>query len=309
MRTHEIHAHAKQVKRSVGRSSVAAAAYRAAERLEDERTGEIHDYTAKQGVEHTRIYTPENAPALARDRSRLWNGAEAKENRDNSTTAHELEVGFPSEFNAMQRREAGDSIARELVRRYGCAVDIAYHRPSRDGDQRNFHAHILFTTRAFDDSRPDGWAKTKYRDLAHDLKDKTTGEKYRDADGKATTRGKLEIAALREFTAQEMNRIAERDRLEVRCEHLSFEQRGIDREPTQKMGAYATRMERNGEKSERGDVNREITAANDNRDHLRSQLEDMRQKTQKRGRAPGPDFNADRARRRLEAVTREQELA
>ena len=309
MRTHEIHAHAKQVKRSVGRSSVAAAAYRAAERLEDERTGEIHDYTAKQGVEHTRIYTPENAPAWARDRSRLWNGAEAKENRDNSTTAHELEVGFPSEFNAMQRREAGDSIARELVRRYGCAVDIAYHRPSRDGDQRNFHAHILFTTRAFDDSRPDGWAKTKYRDLAHDLKDKTTGEKYRDADGKATTRGKLEIAALREFTAQEMNRIAERDRLEVRCEHLSFEQRGIDREPTQKMGAYATRMERNGEKSERGDVNREITAANDNRDHLRSQLEDMRQKTQKRGRAPGPDFNADRARRRLEAVTREQELA
>lgn len=306
MRQHELHAHAKQVKRSSGRSSVAAAAYRAAERLEDERTGEIHDYTRKMGVEHTRIYTPQDAPSWARDRARLWNGAEVKENRDNSTTAHELELGFPSEFNPMQRREAGDLIARELVRRYGCAVDIAYHQPSRDGDQRNHHAHILFTTRAFDATRPDGWARTKYRDLAHDLKDKKTGEKYRDTDGKATTRGKLEIADLRAFTAQEMNRIAERDRLEVRTQHLSFEKRGVDREPTQKMGPHASRMERRGEESERGDINRDIVAANDNRDRLYSELEAPREK---RGRAPEGDVNAERARRRLEAVMREQELS
>ena len=307
MRSHELHAHAKQVKRSAGRSSVAAAAYRSAERLEDERTGEIHDYTRKQGVEHTRIYVPDDAPAWARDRSRLWNAAEVKENRDNSTTAHELEVAFPFEFNAMQRREAGDRIARELMRRYGCAVDIAYHQPSRGGDQRNYHAHILFTTRALDASRSDGWARTKYRDLAHDLKDKKTGEKYRDAEGKATTRGKLEIAALRSFTAQEMNRIAQRDRLEVRCEHLSFERRGIEREPTQKMGAHATRMERRGENSERGDVNREIIAANDNRARLQVVFENTHD--HHRRSIPGhPDSSAERARRHLEAVAREQEL-
>lgn len=33
-----------------------------------------------------------------------------------------------------------------------------------------------------------------------------------------------------------MNRIAERDNLDVRTEHLSFAARGIDKEPTQKMG-------------------------------------------------------------------------
>lgn len=308
MRNHELHAHAKQVQRSAGRSSVAAAAYRAAERLEDERTGEIHDYTAKQGVEHTRIYTPDNAPAWALDRSRLWNAAEVKENRDNSTTAHELEVGFPSEFNAMQRREAGDRIAQELVRRYGCAVDIAYHQPSRSGDQRNHHAHVMFTTRAFDATRPDGWARTKYRDLAHDLKDKTTGEKYRDQDGKPTTRGKLEIADLRSFTASEMNRIAQRDRLQVHTEHLSFERRGIDREPTQKMGSHATRMERQGEKSRRGDINREIIAANDNQARLQVAFKNTQARRQQQ--IPGnPDSNADRAKRRLDAMIREQELS
>ena len=127
MRTNELHAHAKQVKRSSGRSSVAAAAYRSASRLVDERTGEVHDYTQKQGVEHSRMYVPEDAPDWAHDRGTLWNAVEAKENRSNSCTAHELEVAFPHEFNAMQRREAGDAIANEIMRRYGGAVDIAFH--------------------------------------------------------------------------------------------------------------------------------------------------------------------------------------
>lgn len=265
MRTNEIHAHTKQVQRSSGRSSVAAAAYRSAERLIDERTGLVHDYTDKRGVEHSRIYTPENAPDWSRDRSALWNNAEMRETKSNAATAHELVVGFPHEFDPMQRREAGDAIAREIMERYNVAVDINYHQPSRKGDERNFHAHILFTTRSFDASRPDGWARTKFRDLAHDRTDKITGQKYFDHAGNATSRGALEVESLRKFSADEMNRIAERDRLAVRTEYLSFERRGIDREPTQKMGAEATKMEREGKASDRGDMNRAIDAANDNR--------------------------------------------
>lgn len=265
MRTNELHASAKQVQRSSGRSSVSAAAYRAGVRLEDERTGLIHDYTRKQGVEHSRMYAPETAPDWAHDREALWNAVEAKENRSNSTTAHELEVAFPSEFNAMQRRECGDAVSREIMQRYNVAVDINYHQPSREGDQRNFHAHIMFTTRGFDETRSDGWARTKFRDLAHDKADKQTGDKYLDHEGKPTTRGKLEVESLRAFTADEMNRIAERDRLQVRTEHLSFERRGIDREPTQHLGPTANKIERDGRASDRGDTNRAIKAANDNR--------------------------------------------
>ena len=165
MRAYEIHTPVKQVKRSSGRSSVAAAAYRSASRLVDERTGITHDYTRKGGVEHSRIYLPDNAPEWLVEaqaggqfeaRSKLWNAVESRERSDKASLAHEIELGFPSEFNAMQRREAGDTIARELVRRYGCAVDIAFHEPSTEGDQRNYHAHILFTQRTFDDQRPDG---------------------------------------------------------------------------------------------------------------------------------------------------------
>ncbi len=255
MRTNELHASAKQIGRSSGRSSVAAAAYRSGELLHDERTGLTHDYRQKGGVEYARVYTPYNAPEDLRDREKLWNAVEKKENRKNSTTAHELEIAFPHEFNAMQRREAGDSISRELMNRYNCAVDIALHHPNKEGDERNFHAHILFTTRGFDESTKDGWSKNKFRDLAAD---KIT------VDGESTTRGKEEVKALRKFTADEMNRIAERDNLEVKTEHLSFEARGIEKEPTKKMGVSATQAERRGVKTDRGDLNREIKASNDN---------------------------------------------
>lgn len=258
MRTYEMHATAKQVQRSSGRSSVAAAAYRSGTRIEDERTGKAHDYTRKPGVEHARLYAPEGAPDWARDRARLWNAVEAKENRSNSTTARELEVGFPAEFDAMQRREAAHAIARELVARYGVAVDVALHEPPEAGDARNHHAHILFTTRGFDQDRPDGWARAKYRDFSND---KATGP-----EGEASTKGKQTILSLRAFTAETMNRIAERDGLPVRTEHLSFDKREIDREPTRKLGPTATEMERAGKASDRGEANREIGAANDNRE-------------------------------------------
>ncbi len=267
MRTNELHASAKQVQRSSGRSSVAAAAYRSASLLIDERTGLVHDYTKKSGVEFTRIYVPTEAPDWARDRSTLWNAVERKENRSNSCTASELEVAFPYEFNAMQRREAGDMISSEIMRRYGCAVDIAYHQPNREGDERNFHAHILFTTRSFDDTTKDGWSKNKYRDLSSD---KIT------VDGENTTRGKEEVKSLRAFTAQAMNQIAERDNLDVRTEHLSFAARGIEKEPTQKMGYMATELERRGVKTERGDINRAIIASNDNMGETTAQLTEQR---------------------------------
>ena len=264
MRTNELHASPKQITRSAGRSSVAAAAYRSASRLYDERTGLWHDYRAKGGVEFSRVYVPEGSPDWARDRKSLWNAAEVKENRNNSMTAREWEVAFPHEFNAMQRRDAGNSICRELVRRMGCAVDISYHLPDKDGDQRNFHAHILYTTRGFDEDTKDGWAKNKYRNLSLDAVLDAQGAKMRDENGKIITRSSQEVLELREFMAAEMNRIAQRDGLKVKTEHLSFEERGIEREPTQKLGPAAAEMERRGERSERGEENRKIIAANDN---------------------------------------------
>lgn len=264
MRTIELHAPLEPIQRSKGRSSVAAAAYRAAERIHDERTGITHDFTRKRGVEHVQIYLPDHALDGADDRAKLWNAVEAKENRKNSCTAYEWEIAFIAEFTKDQRLEAGDKIAHEIMERYGCAVDIAYHEPSKDGDQRNYHAHIMFTTRGFDPETKDGWQVKKIRELSQDRV---------EVDGEMTTQGKQQTKEMREFIATRMNEIAARDGIDVHVEHLSFEERGIDREPEIHLGATASQMEREGKDSERGEKLREIWERNAERAHLADQQE------------------------------------
>ena len=70
--------HVKTVSRSAGRSVVAAAAYRAAENIADERLGVVWDFTRKYGVLHSEIMAPAGAPSWASDRAELWNAAEQR---------------------------------------------------------------------------------------------------------------------------------------------------------------------------------------------------------------------------------------
>ena len=111
------------------------------------RTGEIHDYRRKAGVESAELFLPDGAPEWATDRAKLWNAAEQSEKRKNSTVAREFEVALPSELSADQRRKLAHDFAREVVKRHGFAVDVAIHAPGKEGDTRNHHAHILCTTR------------------------------------------------------------------------------------------------------------------------------------------------------------------
>lgn len=247
MRVMELHSPVKMIQRSKGQSATAAAAYRSGTRLECERTGEVHDYTRKKGIENTALLFPMDTPERIQDRQTLWNSAEMKENRKNSQTARDLEVSFPAEFSFEQRREAGLTIGHLLVDRYGVAADVCWHQPSKKGDRRNFHLHALFTTRKFENGE---WSKTKDRTF-DDIQ-----------------KGKEEILNLRQGIADVLNNIAARDGLAVYVEHLSFEKRGIDKEATQHLGHSATELERKGIKTEIGNHNREIQKRNEERQKL-----------------------------------------
>ena len=56
------HCSIKVISRGKGKSAVAAAAYRAGEKITNEFDGETHDYTRKGGVVHTEILLPDRAP-------------------------------------------------------------------------------------------------------------------------------------------------------------------------------------------------------------------------------------------------------
>src|SRR3546814_15610225 len=117
------HLAVKTIGRSAGRSATAAAAYRAGVEITEERTGLVHDYTRKQGAEHSERMLPTAAPGGAADRERLWNAAELAEKRKNATVAGEYESALPVELSADERRELASGPAREASERQRGAVD------------------------------------------------------------------------------------------------------------------------------------------------------------------------------------------
>ncbi len=137
------------VSRSKGHSVVAGAAYRAGERLRDERAGETRDFTPKaDNVVHSEIRTPDGAPDWTKDREQLWNAVEHNERRWNSQLAHEIRLALPHELNDAERVALTREFVDSQLTPAGMIADVAIHRAHRGGDQRNDHAHILVTTRA-----------------------------------------------------------------------------------------------------------------------------------------------------------------
>lgn len=236
------HCSIKPVSRGKGRSGTAAAAYRAGVCLSDERTGEIHDYTRRSGVESTDLVLPHGVDI---DREQLWNTAENSEKRKDARVAREFEIALPAELTPAERRELATDFAKNLVAKYGVAADVAVHEPNRKGDQRNHHAHILITTRQL---------------TAQGLGEKTDLEredKALRAQGRPS--GREQIEALRADWATRCNTALERAGHQERVSHKSLEAQGIDREPTSHLGPVATAMERRGIQTDRGDLNRAKT--------------------------------------------------
>jgi MobA/MobL family len=134
-----------------GSVSTSAAAYRSGERIRDERTGCVYDHSDRRDIEHKEILLPSDSGAAAsgadwaRDRSQLWNMVERSEPRRNARVAREYIVALPHELNAQQRLVLARAFAREISDRCHNVVDLTIHQPRTD--QRNFHAHLLTTTR------------------------------------------------------------------------------------------------------------------------------------------------------------------
>lgn len=137
------------IKRSSGRSAVAAAAYRSGEKLWDERQAMSHDYSNRSGVEHTEILIPEGAPAWVQgiDRETLWNEVEANEKRKDSQTARELRIMIPRELSPGERiRVVREFVKTNFVDR-GMVADLCFHNKVASDGLEQPHAHCMLTMR------------------------------------------------------------------------------------------------------------------------------------------------------------------
>ncbi len=124
-------------------------------------------------------------------------------------------------------------------------ADVAMHRPGKEGDQRNFHAHIMVTTRRVDRAGFGG----KNRDWNHASFIPQLRAAWSDVQNRQ----------LRHHLGPDAPQVS----------HLSLAARGVDRAPTVHLGPAATALERKDIAYERGELNRDVRARNDKARDLR----------------------------------------
>jgi Ti-type conjugative transfer relaxase TraA len=235
------HFSAKVISRAVGSSAVAAAAYRSADRLHDERLGRSHDFSNKAGVVHSEVLLPDGAPEEWRDREKLWNDVEAAEVRKDAQLAREIEFAIPREMTREQGIElARDFVQTEFVDR-GMVADLNVHWDiGADGLARP-HAHVMLTMREIRIG-DDGSAEF--------------GGKVRDWN-------RIELLThWREAWGTHVNeRLAALD-IDARIDHRTLAAQGIDLEPQHKIGPAASRMAAEGLNADRAGEHLEIARSN-----------------------------------------------
>ena len=227
--------HMKTFGRANGSSATSAIAYRAGERIRDERTGKVYDHTGREGVMHTEIVLPQKLNdadmSWARDRARLWNTVEAAETRKNSRVAREFLIALPAELDDERRQDLVRGFSQELADRYQFAVDFAIHAPRTD--PRNFHAHLLASTREI---QTEGFgAKTTL-----ELNDTTRMNRGLQPFVQ-------ELISTRERWATRTNEALRDAQLDARVDHRTLAAQGIDREPRLQLPRPVYEMERRGE--------------------------------------------------------------
>ncbi|MBQ6993221.1 MAG: MobA/MobL family protein [Lachnospiraceae bacterium] len=286
------HCSIKIIGRSDGKSAVASSAYRSGEKLTDDRTGLIHDFTKKRGVVFTEVALPAHAPPEYADRNVLWNAVEKVEKKSNAQLAREIEVALPKELSREYQIEIVRRYVQDNFVSVGMCADWALH----DKGDGNPHAHIMLTMRGI---KPDGtWAQKEKKIYALDeegkripLIDPATGEqKLGKRNEKLWKRITVETNDWNDRGNAETWRKVWADicneylSVEKQIDHRSYKRQELDLEPTIHEGYRARKMEKAGFVSNRCEYNRIVKKLNELKGKWLLTVKELQKTIMERGR-------------------------
>ena len=248
------HCSTKPISRASGRSATASSAYRSGSKITDRQTGEIHDYTKKQGVIHAEIIAPKSIDSESITREGLWNLAEQAERRKDARVAREFVIALPHEINRDRQIEVAKEFSQYLSNRYNVVADLAIHEPSKKGNDKNVHAHIMITTREVAQDKKTGVISLTEKSTLElsNNKRKSLGLKVTQED----------IKEIREKWADLANRSLKKEGLKDRIDHRSYADQKKDQIPTKHEGPAITEARRRGAVIGIAKLNEEIKEEN-----------------------------------------------
>ncbi len=247
------HMSAQTISRSKGHSSVAAAAYRHGEKMTDEHTGEIHDYSKKKGVSDSVVLIPEGADKRFLKPEYLFNTIEKHEKRKDAQLAREFNIALPVEMTDEQKKALAIDFCNENFVKNGMIADIAFHKLDSD----NPHFHVMLTTRSL---TPDGSG---------------FGQKVREWNSKE------QLEAWRKGWADTANEHLQAAGIDARIDHRSLKDQKAELDalpsPTLEQQAQAISLDRpptihrghsgNPERQERFDALQEVKVSQETKAH------------------------------------------
>lgn len=205
-----------------------------------------------------------NMPIWAVEKpQKFWDAADKFE-RSNGRLYSEMLVSLPRELSRDERIElTREFVQKELGDRHPYSFAI-HNSTALDGGEQP-HAHIMFSERTQDgiERGPVHFFKradTVQPELGGAVKDRSWNARDK-------------ISELRESWEQSANDALERAGLDIRLDHRSLEDRGIDRMPEPKLGRDQTAMLRNGDSTERGATVIELRVYRERVATLEKQLE------------------------------------
>lgn len=209
------HFSAQVISRNQGRSSVAAAAYRSAEKLIDERLGQVHDFIRKNDVLDKTILLPAGAPSSFVHRGTLWNAVELCEKRKDAQVAREINIALPRELSSSENWSLLTSFVQSEFVDRGMIADVAFHRGHRGGEEQP-HGHVLLTLR--------------------EVSSAGFGQKVRAWNDRSL------LSDWREHWAEHCNRALALSGFDLRIDHRTLDAQGIPLEPQRKIGPEGMRV-------------------------------------------------------------------
>lgn len=270
-----------------GASAVAHAAYQSGDRLHDDADGLTKNYARKERVVATGIAVPDHAPMWAHDRERLWNEVEKVEG-SRGQYARNWVFALPNEINHDVQQELVAAFIKKEFTDRGMVADWAIHEADKNNSVQNDHLHIMTTMRPF---QQDGtWGQKSKSVMERDKNGKLIFTKRDSKNRKQYKKKKVfttdwneksTLLAIRQGWATACNRILEQVGCDERIDSRSYAERGLDILPQVHLGHAAAGMERRGERSRLGDINRAVYELNGERlmSKFNESLEDVAART------------------------------
>ncbi len=271
------HFTSKTVSRAKGHSMVAKAAYNSRSAITEERTHELKDYSRHHDTPlATFVYAPD--PEL-RNPEALWNFYERHETRSNAQLGMSFIASLPHELTDEQRANIVKDFMREQFSRKGVAAQADIHRPDREGDDRNFHVHILAGLRKVEKGGLAERAFT-YEDRKKNLAD--WREKWAERGARELEKAGFKLQAER-WRYGHLTNDQQKKKALARADMEWAEIKG--QEAKKHLGP-ASAMERRGTATERGNFNRNVAALYGKKAERQSLDRRIQQEKEKLSRSP-----------------------